>query len=140
MANEISPTQPPTEKVQRVYHFTRQHGIGALVGGLIMALQPTLAHFQTKDVAEADMKAIQLQLNAQSLQMNDFKVAIKDVATAVKDAQGDLVTRLRLMNDAQKLREAQQEMRQKSTDERQDRFIEMALQMKPSAFGRKTNN
>lgn len=131
--------KPSEEKVRKTLTLThKQAGLSAIVGAVLFALQPTLAHFQTKDVADLKTEVIQTQLNSVISQQADIKNAIRDTNLAITANGADIVTRLRLLNEAIKQREIQAETRQKSTDDRQDRYIEMVLQAKGMQPGRRS--
>lgn len=128
------------EKIRKTLTLThRQAGVTGIAALVLYALQPTLAHFQTKDVADAKTEVIQAQLSALTQQNVDLKTAVHDVTENMRLNHEDTLASLRRLSDAQKLREQQQETRQKSTDDRQDRHIEM-LEAKGLSSGRKTMN
>lgn len=121
-----------TRKTVTLTH--RQAGAGLTVGAVLLALQPILNSFQSKDAAKGDISVIQVQMTSIIDQMRDLKGGVRDLNATVTAGDQELVTKLRLLNQSIKDREVLAEGRQTRTDDRQDRSIEgltlLALKVK----------
>lgn len=127
------------DPVKKTVTLTHRQAAGAsaslavIVASVMAALQPTLNSFQTKELADIKKQVIEEKMNTQQEQIRQLTYSVQRVDDNVTSSKTELVTMLRRLADVQREAMNKTEERQRVTDERQDRGIELLMQSKNSS-------
>ena len=102
----------------------KQAGTIGAIGAAFLLIQPLFDVFQTKDVSEAKMQVVQVQIENQRHDTAELKQEIKTVNDNVISARADIMASFKEFTKTQRERDLDAALRQKEVDERQDRRIE----------------
>lgn len=98
--------------------------IGAITAASLL-VQPLFDVFQTKDLSDAKMQVIQVQMDVQKRSIDELKAEVKTVNDNVITSRKDLLTTINEFSREQRQRDLEADSRQKDIDDRQDRRMEL---------------